>query len=537
MTAHAGLPASQRAKLVEIWCGVLGVASIDGNDNVFGLGGDSMAAALIALRVRKMLAIRTTVQDVFDHPTLAEYAAHLAARKTAAVVQEDTPPVVDLTGLTPASLGQEAFLRLRQDPAHSSLMDSFFIDLAFRIRGPLDAPRLRQALLLVVGRYDSLRSTFVWSEGQLRLRVEPEPRLAYAYAAVTGPGDERDEQVRALIDQAMIDPFDRRHAPPISVRVYALAPEEHVLLILLDHFAADGISIELFVTDLAEAYAGLERDPDFRLGPPGPQFPQWARWQRETVRDTALAESIRYWRGKLGPSPNVVANPLPGYTGTEGEKVERVTKVIDGTAAAQIRAGAAQRNVTVFAHVLGGLLLVMWRRTGQRSFCVKTSIANRSVSWAGQVFGPLAHDIFLRTDLPEVPEPDQAAREVQRNLAEALLYGAVPDLALWTALWPDGYEYLRNPHVLYFSLNRVTDNAMLRLAGTEVSGFATNPGPSAPGVEFAVHETDTAFYFTISYKQGAYLAEDVAAVVAETADVLLGADARPTAGSAKGIAP
>jgi acyl-CoA synthetase (AMP-forming)/AMP-acid ligase II/acyl carrier protein len=65
--------------VLAIWREVLGTDEIGVNDDFFDLGGHSLAAAQVVARLRDALGAELPVTAVFDHPTVAELAAAVAA--------------------------------------------------------------------------------------------------------------------------------------------------------------------------------------------------------------------------------------------------------------------------------------------------------------------------------------------------------------------------------------------------------------------------------------------------------------------------
>lgn len=505
--------------LRDVWCGVLGVAEARDEDQFFAVGGDSLAAAAIVGQVRRTLGVTLTIQDVFNHPVFAELAALIAGAERPVHGFEEIRRLPRDGTPVPASLGQEQFFLLSQDPRHAGLMDNFYMAVANRLVGELDADRLYSALCLAVGRHEPLHTVFRAEGERVYQQIEPGLRPVFELTRVDG-ADDPDARIRELIDAVVRRPRDRGTAAPISLHVYVVTPTDHVVLLLIDHLVADGLSLAQLADELNTAYRELGADPGFRLPAPQWQFVDWVDWQRRVVAGRELTGMLRYWRKRLGPSPEVVGTPLPGFTGWHSTREAEFTRVVDAATTAVLRAAARRRNVTLFAYMLGGLETVMAERTGRDSFCVKTSIANRDSPEAATVFGPLAHDIFLRTTLRGKRDVETVVREVQRSLAEASLYGALPDLALWNTIWPDGYAYMRNPDVLYFSLNRVVAAGLLRLPGLRTATFTTMRGPALPGVEFAVHDDGERLYPTVGYTAGSYHADDIAELVDATIALL-----------------
>ncbi len=66
--------------VAQIWSGLLGRERIGRSDNFFDLGGQSLAATQLGARVRQALRVEVPIASIFEHPTVADYAAVLAGR-------------------------------------------------------------------------------------------------------------------------------------------------------------------------------------------------------------------------------------------------------------------------------------------------------------------------------------------------------------------------------------------------------------------------------------------------------------------------
>jgi acyl-CoA synthetase (AMP-forming)/AMP-acid ligase II len=73
--------------LIDQWRSILGFDAIGINDHFLELGGDSVFASLVASRVWERFGIELEQVTLFDHPTIAEYAAEIRSRLAAVGVQ------------------------------------------------------------------------------------------------------------------------------------------------------------------------------------------------------------------------------------------------------------------------------------------------------------------------------------------------------------------------------------------------------------------------------------------------------------------
>lgn len=73
----------------QAWCDLLPVPPSSAEDDFFDLGGDSLTAQKLALRLTRESGTAVSVRDIADHPTITQQA-HLATARPSAVTAPDT---------------------------------------------------------------------------------------------------------------------------------------------------------------------------------------------------------------------------------------------------------------------------------------------------------------------------------------------------------------------------------------------------------------------------------------------------------------
>ncbi|MEV4233339.1 amino acid adenylation domain-containing protein, partial [Streptomyces bobili] len=234
----------QEQILCELFAEVLGLARVGLDEDFFELGGHSLLATRLAARVRSVLGVELGLRTLFLAPTVAGLAESLAEAGQArpALTVHERPEAV------PLSFAQRRLWFLhRMDSAAAT----YHIPLALRLSGTLDRAALDEALADVVARHESLRTVFPEVDGvpcQLVLdpaEARPKARLVEVSEA---------ELLKQLAEFAR-QPFDLETEAPLRAELFALAPDEHVLLLVMHHIAGDGWSTGPLSRDLAEAYA------------------------------------------------------------------------------------------------------------------------------------------------------------------------------------------------------------------------------------------------------------------------------------------
>jgi acyl carrier protein len=76
---------SLESAIASIWTDVLGVDDVAPEHDFFELGGTSLHAARAVTKTRAAFGVKLSPQSLFDHPTLAGFAAQVEAAQASEV--------------------------------------------------------------------------------------------------------------------------------------------------------------------------------------------------------------------------------------------------------------------------------------------------------------------------------------------------------------------------------------------------------------------------------------------------------------------
>ncbi|WP_165609540.1 condensation domain-containing protein, partial [Mycobacterium mantenii] len=233
--------------LAGIYAQVLGVERVGVDDSFFDLGGDSLSAMRLIAAVNTTLSSRISVRALFESPTVAQLAPRLGggADRPSRVLAGPRPAAV------PLSFGQSRLWFIDQLQGPSPMYN---MPAALRIRGRLDVPALSAALVDVVARHESLRTVFTVSEGVPHQVVIPAERADVGADVIDAAGWSPARIEEAMHAEASY-PFDLGSEIPIQAKLFRLGDDEHLLVAVVHHIAADGWSLTPLVRDLGLAYA------------------------------------------------------------------------------------------------------------------------------------------------------------------------------------------------------------------------------------------------------------------------------------------
>ncbi|MGA9359342.1 MAG: condensation domain-containing protein, partial [Mycobacterium sp.] len=302
-------PRDRRERVLAALFGeVLGVTRVGIDDGFFDLGGHSLSAMRLVARVRAELGLEVPIRAVYDAPTVAGLGewirAHPGERAGAALMTQQRPAVV------PLSFAQSRLWFLDQLHGPSPVYN---MAVALRLGGRLDADALGAALTDVVGRHESLRTLFAAPDGIPQQLVVPPERADFGWQLIDATGWSVGRLGEAL-GAVGRHSFDLAAEIPLRARLFRVADEEHVLVAVVHHIAADGWSLSVLAADVGVAYGArcAGRAPgwvDLAV-----QYVDYTLWQREQLGDLAdhhspIAAQLAYWQEALAGMPERLVLP------------------------------------------------------------------------------------------------------------------------------------------------------------------------------------------------------------------------------------
>ncbi|MGV0607792.1 amino acid adenylation domain-containing protein, partial [Mycolicibacterium sp. XJ1904] len=402
--------------LAGIFAHVLGVARVGVDDSFFELGGDSLSAMRLVAAINRSLDSSVTVRTVFDAPTVAQLALRIGDEASGL----DPLVAVERPLEVPLSFAQARLWFIDQLQGASPVYN---MTAALRLDGHLEIDSLGAAFTDVVDRHESLRTLFTDVDGRPRQVVVPVERVDVDYRVIDATGwstARLDEAVSATARAT----FDLATEIPLRATLFRLADDEHVLVAVVHHIAADGWSIAPFVRDLGVAYASRCAGQAPGWAPLPVQYVDFTLWQRAQLgdladRDSRIAAQLNYWESALADMPERLAlptdRPYPLVADQRG-----ATVVVDWPAELQqrVQAVAREHGATSFMLLQAALAVLMARLSASSDVPIGFPIAGRRDPALDDLVGFFVNTLVLRVDLAgDATVADALAQVRQRSLA------------------------------------------------------------------------------------------------------------------------
>ncbi|MFJ7471833.1 amino acid adenylation domain-containing protein [Peribacillus frigoritolerans] len=399
----------QEEILCDLFAEVLGLSRVGIDDSFFNLGGHSLLASTLMARIRDTFGVEIGIGKLFETPTVSGLVRQLSNGKSARlpVKKADRPETV------PLSFAQRRlwFLHRLEGPS-----PTYNIPLVVELSGEIDTSSLEAAINDVVERHETLRTLFPVTSGTAHQYVldssEAQVELLVSHI--------KESELEAEIATAARYSFNLAKEPAICAQLFTMAPDKHVLVLLLHHIAGDGWSLTPLTRDLTAAYVARSKGEEPNLPPLPVQYADYALWQESLLGsegdESSLAiEQMEYWKETLANLPDQLELPTDYPRPLEASyRGETVDFSINPEMHRRLLDLARDNGVSLFMVLQSGLSALLTRLGAGNDIPIGSPIAGRSDDALSELVGMFINTLVLRTDTSGDPTFRELLDRVRR---------------------------------------------------------------------------------------------------------------------------
>ncbi|CAH0046828.1 unnamed protein product [Clonostachys solani] len=455
---------------------VFGLDKIGTTDNFFGLGGHSLLATKLAARIARRLNARVSVKDVFDQPVVADLAKII---KPGSAQHKPIPSEVYGGQPVEQSFAQGRLWFLDQFNIGSSW---YVMQLAVRIRGPLDIDALAVALHSLEKRHETLRTTFQEEDGIGTQLIHPVK--SKKLRVVDAAAEHDDDSVKGLLCLSRATPFNLTSETGWRPSLLRLGDSnsDFILSIVIHHIISDGWSIDIIRQELGQFYAAaLEgRDPLLATSPMPIQYRDFAVWQKQEAQVADQERQLDYWTKQLSgstPAQLLCDKSRPAFlSGNAG----MIPLAVEGDLYKSLQSFCLEHQVTAFTVLLAAFRTTHYRLTAVQDATIAVPIANRNRMELENIIGFFVNIQCMRITVSENDTFDDLVQQVRSTTTAAFDNQDVPFERIVSSVLPGSRDTSRNPLVqLMFALHSQQNLGEIQLKGVDCT-----PVPPSPTTRF-----------------------------------------------------
>ncbi len=526
-------------------------------EDFFELGGNSLMAGQVAVRLRRDLGADVPLHQLFEAPTVEAVAHALAVpqrRNGSRGADERAKLRARLAALPARRREQLAALladrreqgraggspvesiprRAPDDPAPPSFPQQslWFLDqlhpgrhtynasLPMRLRGAVDAAALRSAMQAIVERHEALRTTFRAEDGLPKLHVMRDVRAPFLRGDVSELAPElRERAGRLLLLRAVRRPFDLAAEVMMRGVLIKLADEEHLFAVIAHHIACDGWSKAILFKELGAFYRGFVHEEPVELARLPIQYSDFALWQRRSLEGPSLERQVSYWRGALAGAPPALElptdHPRPSTPRADGA-AHRLS--VSADVSRSIGRVGREERATLFMATLAAFAVLLRALSGQRDILIGSPIANRTRVETEHLIGFFANTLVLRVDLSGEPSFRELLRRVRETALGAYAHQELPFEKLVEVLQPPR-DPSRNP-IFQVNFRLSAEAPVLELEGIVSEPVHVDPGISRFDLALDLTDGPGGLSGYLEYDTALFTAQSISRIVGELLELM-----------------
>jgi acyl carrier protein len=397
-----GSPTEQR--IAKILAEALELPTIGVHEDFFTLGGDSLRAVQIVLRLNEELETEIPPDALFETRTVYGLAALVEGTS-------EPSPLPLPPWHTPRLSAAQWRLWLHQQSAPHSTADN--APVVVRLAGPLDLAALESALTGVMERHAILRTRYERDGSGLPIPIV----LPTAPVLLTA----EDGDPRGILGEELARPFDLAAELPVRIRLVHQAAAGGALLLMVVHsIAADDRSRELIAQQVRAAYRG-RAVPTPSLG-----YGDYAEWQRKLSASAAARRHLDFWRTALAGLAAAELRADRPRPPARDWRSGTVRFDIPPEVAGALRDVVADHDATQFMGLLAAFYAVLARRTSGTDLTVGVPVAGRRRPELEDLVGMLEETAVIRVDLGGRPSFTELLGRVREAALAAVEHAVLP---------------------------------------------------------------------------------------------------------------
>lgn len=380
---------SQELQFYAIVASVLGRAQVDGTEDFFVLGGNSLKAIQLITRIDNTFKIKVPLSGIFRHTRLSECWKFISGT----AVRSFLPFAGDANEQpAPASFVQKGFYMMSRLEAASRV---FNLGSSIRLKGRLKIEALVAAFRLLIDRHTILRTAFRWEQDELVQEIYAATLSRFELETESLYGEEELDGLVADRMQEILDtPFVfAPYSPLFRAKLLHLDNEEYLLLLSMHHIIGDLYSFNIILRELAYGYNNMP------MNELPYQYTDYARWENQAIRTGAFTLHKKYWQQQFEKEvPTLdLKEDFPQEKRTFSGNTTRFD--VPAILADTWRAWSGQYQVSPFMLLSAIVKVFLYKYSGERDIVTGIPVANRSFSGMENQLGPYVNAVAVRSVL------------------------------------------------------------------------------------------------------------------------------------------
>lgn len=372
------IPTNEQEKILkEIFEDVLHQENISIEDDFFKLGGDSLSAINLSVKIYDKFNVQIGMKNIFDNPTIKLLSDLLKnINKSENMIEK-----AEQNEYYPASSAQKRI--------YFSCYGSEKNTITYNIPGGIildtipDIDKLENCFIKLIKRHESFRTYFDIVDGNVVQKIID--NVDFKLNVSSANYKDLD-----FCFKNFVKPFNLKLAPLFRTQLVKFENDKCLLLFDMHHIISDGTSLKILIDELSSLYnnENLEELPL--------TYKDFAVWESSNIKSHTFDESKNYWMSQFKdeiPLLNMPTNyPRPAEKSFKGSKVY---KTLDSELTNKINELALNTKTTPYMILLSAYYILLSKYTMQDDIVIGSPVIGRDNLELSNIIGMFVNTLPL----------------------------------------------------------------------------------------------------------------------------------------------
>ena len=400
--------------LAKIWGKILQRYNIGILDDFFVLGGHSIKAVRLSNEYQKELAANLSLEELFEHRTIASHAALINASAKEELVRIE--PIAPLSNYPLSDAQRRLWIVSQSEKASIAYNMPGRTDLA----GAYNIESLRKAIDVTIDRHDSLRTVFRKDEsGEIKQWVLDRKDLGFKIKYKDFGKDQNSyEKAEAFINEDSFKPFDLKNGPLLRATLLKVKEDKYIFYFNMHHIISDGWSLSVLAKDAFSYYEAFTENREPALSPLKIQYKDYSAWQLAQLSEEGFQKHKEYWTKSLSGELPLLdlpsTKPRPKVKTNNGHCLQAY---INANVTGKLKEYSEENGGSLYMGLLAGWNILMYHYTKQKDIIIGSSVAGRNHADLEDQIGFYSNTLALRNRI----EPEESFQKFLRSIIDTTL--------------------------------------------------------------------------------------------------------------------
>ena len=399
------------SKLIEILEDLLKIKTISIDDSFFDIGGDSLSAINLCVRIQNEFYAQIFVKDILENPRIEDLSDIIFKKINTAEMQ--TIPKADNKEFYPVSSAQRRMYFASEVAGNSSVL--YNISGAVILDRIIDTQKLEECFNILINRHETLRTYFELNSESVVQKVLD--NINFKLPVIN---DENFDNLHDLF-KSFVKPFDLSKAPLFRTKFVSFTNGKSAIFLDMHHIISDGSSLSILVDELCKLYNN-EALPKLNIS-----YKDFAVFENNKLNSDEFKDAKNYWLSQFSgeiPILNLPTNhPRPAVQSFEGKKVY---SLINKDLTQKIKKISDSLGITPYMLLLSAYYILLSKYTSQNDIVVGSPIIGRDILETYNLIGMFVNTLALREKIDISSSFKDFVLSVKNNLLKTYKYQTYP---------------------------------------------------------------------------------------------------------------